>query len=46
MLDAADLRDAVDAAVFGSFFHQDQICMMANRVLVDSSVHDEFIERW
>jgi aldehyde dehydrogenase (NAD+) len=46
VLDDADLRYAVDAAVFGSFFHQGQICMIANRVIVDSSVHDEFIERF
>jgi aldehyde dehydrogenase (NAD+) len=46
VLDDANLRYAVDAAVFGSFFHQGQICMIANRVIVDSSVHDEFIERF
>ncbi|MBX5468345.1 MAG: aldehyde dehydrogenase family protein [Thermoleophilaceae bacterium] len=46
VLDDADLELAVDAAVFGSFFHQGQICMIANRVIVDSSLHDEFVERF
>jgi aldehyde dehydrogenase (NAD+) len=45
ILDDADLGRAVDAAVFGSLFHQGQICMIANRVIVDSSLHDEFVER-
>ena len=45
VLDDADLELAVDAAVFGSFFHQGQICMIANRVVADAAVHDEFVER-
>ncbi|HET8980745.1 MAG TPA: aldehyde dehydrogenase family protein [Solirubrobacteraceae bacterium] len=45
VLHDADLDRAVDAAVFGSFFHQGQICMIANRLIVDSSVHDDFVER-
>ena len=46
VLDDADLRLAVDAAVYGSFFHQGQICMIANRLIVDRSVHDEFVDRF
>jgi aldehyde dehydrogenase (NAD+) len=46
VLDDADLDLAVDAAVFGSFFHQGQICMIANRIIVDASVHDAFVERF
>jgi aldehyde dehydrogenase (NAD+) len=46
VLDDADVDAAVDAAVFGSFFHQGQICMIANRVIVDQSIHDEFVERF
>lgn len=46
VLDDADLDLAVQAAVFGSFFHQGQICMIANRLIVDASVHDEFLRRF
>jgi aldehyde dehydrogenase (NAD+) len=45
VLDDAELDRAVDAAVFGSLFHQGQICMIANRVIVDRALHDEFVER-
>jgi aldehyde dehydrogenase (NAD+) len=43
VLDDADLDGAVDAAAFGSFFHSGQICMIANRVIVDLAVLDEFV---
>lgn len=46
VLDDADLDHAVDAAVFGSYFHQGQVCMATNRVIVDDSVHDDFVERF
>lgn len=46
VLDDADLARAVDAAIFGSFFHQGQVCMATNRVIVDDDVRDEFIERF
>ncbi|HWT91440.1 MAG TPA: aldehyde dehydrogenase family protein [Solirubrobacteraceae bacterium] len=46
VLDDADVERAVDAAVFGSFFHSGQICMIANRIVVDASVYDEFVERF
>lgn len=46
VLDDADLDRAVDAAVFGAFFHAGQICMIANRIVVDASVHDAFVERY
>jgi aldehyde dehydrogenase (NAD+) len=45
VLEDADLQRALDAAVFGSFFHQGQICMIANRLIVDALVYDEFVER-
>src|SRR3954447_4073358 len=41
----ADLEQAVSAASFGSFFHQGQICMSTERVVVDRSVADEFAVR-
>ncbi|BCM68526.1 MULTISPECIES: aldehyde dehydrogenase family protein [Streptomyces] len=46
VLDDADLDYAVDAAVFSRFVHQGQVCMAANRVLVDASVADEFTEKF
>jgi aldehyde dehydrogenase (NAD+) len=45
VLGDAELDRAVDAAVFGSLFHQGQICMIANRVIVERALHDEFVER-
>ncbi|MCU7825352.1 aldehyde dehydrogenase family protein [Kitasatospora sp. DSM 101779] len=46
VLDDADLDYAVDAAVFSRFAHQGQVCMAANRVLVDRSVLDEFTAKF
>ncbi|MGW3121259.1 aldehyde dehydrogenase family protein [Streptomyces sp. NPDC001107] len=46
VLDDADVDYAVDAAVFSRYVHQGQICMAANRVLVDRSVFDEFTEKF
>jgi len=46
VLDDADLDQAVDAAVFGSFLHQGQICIAANRVIVDETVKDAFVARF
>jgi aldehyde dehydrogenase (NAD+) len=45
VLDDADVERAADAAVFGSFFRHGQICMIANRLVVDRRVYDEFTER-
>ncbi len=46
VLDDADLDRAVEAAVFSNYWHQGQICMATNRVIVDAAVHDEFVERF
>jgi len=46
VLDDADLETAVNAAVFSRFTHSGQICMSANRVIVDEKVHDEFVKRY
>lgn len=45
ILDDADLDRAVDAAVFGSFYHQGQICMATNRVVAQAGVFDEVVDR-
>jgi acyl-CoA reductase-like NAD-dependent aldehyde dehydrogenase len=45
ILDDADLDYAVDAATFGAFLHQGQICMSARRIIVDRSIAEDFLER-
>lgn len=46
ILEDADLNLAVDAAIFGKFLHQGQICMAINRLIVHAQVHDEFVDRF
>lgn len=46
VLDDADVDYAVDAAVFSRFAHQGQVCMAANRILVDRSLEREFTEKF
>jgi aldehyde dehydrogenase (NAD+) len=46
ILDDADLDLAVNAAVFGKFLHQGQICMITNRLIVDAKIYDQFVERF
>ncbi|MFJ4904009.1 aldehyde dehydrogenase family protein [Streptomyces sp. NPDC093249] len=46
VLDDADVDYAVDAAVFSRFVHQGQVCMAANRILVDRNVETEFTEKF
>ena len=45
ILDDADLNLAVELTIMGRFLHQGQICMSTNRVIVDESIHDEYVER-
>ena len=45
VLGDADLQYAVDAAAFGSFLHQGQICMSARRIIVERSIADAFTEK-
>lgn len=46
VLNDADVDKAVDAAVFGKYLHQGQICMMINRMIVHEDIYDEFTERF
>lgn len=46
VLDDADIEGAVNAAVFGSFMHQGQICMSTARVVVDEKIADQFVEKF
>jgi len=41
----ADLDYAVNAAAFGAFLHQGQICMSARRIIVERPIADEFTSR-
>jgi gamma-glutamyl-gamma-aminobutyraldehyde dehydrogenase len=43
--DAEDLDAAADAAAWGIFFNQGEICNAASRLLVEASIKDEFVER-
>ncbi len=46
ILDDADLGGAVNAAAFGAFMNQGQICMSTERIIVDAKVADDFVERF
>ena len=41
----ADLDYAVDAAAFGSYLHQGQICMSTRKIFVERGIADAFTER-
>ncbi|WP_106476377.1 aldehyde dehydrogenase [Phytohalomonas tamaricis] len=45
VLEDADLDAAVDAAAFGAFFNQGQICMSTERLVVVDAVADIFAEK-
>ena len=46
LLDDADLDQAVEAAAFGAFMHQGQICMSTERIIALDAVADPFIEKF
>jgi aldehyde dehydrogenase (NAD+) len=39
----ADIEQAARAAAFGAFFHQGQVCMALNRIIVIEAVYDKFV---
>ena len=45
VLGDADLDYALDAAVWGAFLHQGQICMSTERIIVEKSIAKPFIAR-
>jgi acyl-CoA reductase-like NAD-dependent aldehyde dehydrogenase len=45
VLDDADLDAAVNAAAFGAFLNQGQICMSTERIIVDEKVADAFVAK-
>jgi acyl-CoA reductase-like NAD-dependent aldehyde dehydrogenase len=46
VLKDADLDYAVDAAAFGIFLHQGQVCMAKSKVIVEAPLFNDFIERF
>src|SRR5690625_1105059 len=42
----ADIDNAVDAAIYGKYLHQGQICMITNRIIVHEDVYDEFTQKF
>ena len=46
VFDDADIGAAVQGAIDSKFRNAGQTCVCANRILVESGVHDEFVERF
>lgn len=44
VLKDADLDYAVDAAAFGTYLHQGQVCMASAKVIVEAPLFDAFVE--
>lgn len=45
VLEDSELDVALDAATFGSFMHQGQVCIKINRHIVHESIADEYVDR-
>jgi acyl-CoA reductase-like NAD-dependent aldehyde dehydrogenase len=45
ILEDADIDGAVNAAIFGSFMHQGQICMSTERIIVHQAIADTFVAK-
>ncbi|MCM3706624.1 aldehyde dehydrogenase family protein [Cytobacillus firmus] len=46
VLSDANVDQAVNAAIFGKFIHQGQICMIVNRIIVHKDIYDDFTEKF
>jgi aldehyde dehydrogenase (NAD+) len=44
--DDADLERATQAANFGAFMHQGQICMSIERLIVSEKIYDKFVDKF
>lgn len=45
VLDDANIDAAVNAAIFGCYMNQGQICMSTERIIVDEKIADEFVSK-
>jgi len=46
ILDDADIDEAVKAAAFGAFANMGQICMSTERIIIDESIANTFVEKF
>lgn len=46
VLEDADLDKAAEAANFGSFMHQGQVCMSTEKLLIHDSVYEPFMQKF
>ena len=46
VLEDADLEKAAEAANFGCFMHQGQVCMSTEKLLVHESVYETFMQKF
>ncbi len=46
ILDDANLEEAVNAAAFGAFMNQGQICMSTERIIVQGAIGDAFVKKF
>ena len=46
VLKDADLDYAVNAAAFGIYFHQGQVCMANSKIIVEEGIYDKFCEKF
>ncbi|SEP94493.1 aldehyde dehydrogenase (NAD+) [Piscibacillus halophilus] len=46
LLKDGNVDQAVDAAIFGKFIHQGQICMSINRFIIHQNHYDKFVEKF
>src|SRR5438128_1911041 len=46
ILDDVDMDYAVRTAMFGSFFHQGQICLNTRRIIIQRKIYEEFLGKF
>jgi acyl-CoA reductase-like NAD-dependent aldehyde dehydrogenase len=46
VLDDTDIDYAVNTAIFGAFFHQGQICLNTRKIIVQTSLYQEFLSKF